>query len=329
MRVHAHRGNTLAAGAVVLAAAVVEAELRPGPSPAVRTALTLALAALAAFGALRSPYEDGGPRPYQELLLAIAALSATAAVAHVADLVGASPGDPVDAGWVAAVALAGAVLGLGLARAREGTIVLGLGAAAGVVALVAGAGAAWSGADPRDGVRWALFVVAVVLVVAIVLRIDRRYQQAVALADVLAAVVVLLAATFLVDDVSGASAAFGLPRADAGAGLGWQLLLVAAGFGLAGLGATLHERGPGWLGALALVASLVVLARDGGGLVGWPAVLGVLGAVLVVIALRPASARGELFDDEADPPPPPVPFPRRPLAVVARETDPDADDDLL
>jgi hypothetical protein len=326
MRVHAHRGNTLAAGAVVLSAAVVEAELRPGPSVAVRAALALGLAALAAFGALRSPREED-PRAYQEVLLTVAALAGTAGAAHVLALAGAGPGEPLRAWWVAAVAAVGAVLGLGLARARAGAIVLGVGALAATVALVAGAGAAWPGEDPRDGVRLALLLAALVLVVAIVMRIDRRYRQAVALADVLAVVVILGAATFLVDGVPGAAAALGLPDAPGRAGLGAQLLLLVAGFSLAGLGATLHERGPGGLGALALLASLGVLARGGGGLGGWPVVLGLVGLGIVAVALRPlAFPRPE--EDGPDPPAPVVPLRRRPALVpAARERDPD--DELL
>lgn len=328
MRVHAHRGNTLAAGAVVLAAAAVEAELRPGASTAARTTLALVLTAVAALGALRSPTEDDGLRAYQELLLAITALAGTAAVAHLADVVGVSPGNPVDPGWAAGIAAVAAVLGLGLARARGGSIVLGIGAAAAVLALVVAAGAVWTGGDPRAGARWALLACAGVLVLAIVVRIDGRYQQAVALADVLAGAVVLLAATFLLDDVAGAAGLLGLPEEPAPAGTGWQLLLLAAGFSLAGLGATLHERGPGWLGALALVGSLGVLARDGGDVLGWPAVLAVLGLVLVAVALRPVAHRGPDETPEDEPPPPVVPFPaRRRLVPVPRHDD--ADDDLL
>ncbi|WP_157260817.1 hypothetical protein [Patulibacter minatonensis] len=330
MRVHAHRGNTLAAGAVVLAAAVVEAELRSGTTTAVRVALLVLLASVAALGALGSPVEAAGLRAYQELLLAITALAVTGLVAHGLDLSGASPGRPVEAFWVAVVAGAGAVVALVLARVRSATIVLGLGAAAAVLALVAGTGAAWTGDDPRVGIRWALLAAAVVLVGAIMVRIDRRYQQAVALADALAGVVVLLAATFLVDDVRGAAELLGLPRATEDAGLGWQLLMLTAGFALAGLGATLHERGPGWLGALALVASLGVLARDGGGFAGWPLVLVAVAAVLVAVALRPVAHRGVVDDPVPDDDlPPPVPFRPRGLARVPPDRDRGDADDLL
>lgn len=326
MRVHAHRGNTLAAGAVVLAAAAIEAEMRPGASSAARTTLAVLLTAVAALGALRSPSGDEGLRAYQELLLAITALAGTATIAHLADLAGVSPGRPVDAAWAAGLAAVGAILGLGLARARGGSIVFGLGAAAAVVAAVLAAGALWPGEDPRAGVRWVLLASAAALVLAIVVRIDRRYGQAVALADVLAAVVVLLAATFLLDEIPGASSALGLPADPAPAGTAWQVLLLTAGFSLAGLGATLHERGPGWLGALALVGTLGVLARDGGDGVGWPAVLVVLGLVLVAVAVRPVAHRGP--DEEPDDAPPAVvPFPRRRLVPVPRPEDPD--DDLI
>lgn len=326
MRVHAHRGNTLAAGAVVLAAAVVEVELRTGPSDEVRAALALLLTSVAALGALRSPVEDDGLRSYQELLLAMTAVAGTAAVAHLAVLVGVPPGRPVDPWWIAGVAALGAVLGLGLGRLRGGSIVLGLGAAAAVVAVVCAVGALWTGTDPREGVRWVLLLAGLGLVLAIVVRIDRRYQQAVALADVLAVVVVLLAATFLVDDVPGLRATLGLPAGPGDVGLAWQLLLVVAGLSLAGLGATLHERGPGWLGALSLVASLGVLARDGDGLLGWPVVLCAVGLVLVAIALRPVARRVEA-DPVPEHPASVVPFPRRRLEAVPRDADPD--DDLI
>jgi hypothetical protein len=325
MLVHAHRGNTLAAGAVVLAALAAELELRADAPLGVRLGLAAALGVLALAGALGSPVEDDGPRTYQEILLALTALAATAVAAHGLVVVGAADGPGLPAWGVALSAVAGAATGLALTRARGGTIVLGVAAMLAVVAAVVGAGAAWPGDDPRGGARLALLASAAVLVVQLVLRLERRFRQALVLADVLAGVVVLFAATFLLDDVPGATAALGLPGGDVRAGTGWELLLLAAGLGLVGLGATLHERGPGWVAALSLVAALAVLADDGAR--AWPVALAAIGVGLVLVALRPVAHR---FPDPAAPtddPPPPVPFPRPPLSLAGSDRDRDDGED--
>jgi hypothetical protein len=325
MLVHAHRGNTLAAGAVVLAASSAELELRAAAPLGVRLGLAAAVGVLALAGALGSPVEDDGPRTYQEILLALAALAATAVVAHGLVAVGAADGPGLPAWGVALSAVCGAACGLALTRARGGTIVLGVAAALAVVAAVAAAGAAWPGDDPRGGARLALLLCAAVLLVQLVLRLERRFRQALVLADVLAGVVVLFAATFLVDDVPGATRALGLPAGDVRAGAGWELLLLAAGLGLVGLGATLHERGPGWVAALALVSALAVLADDGAR--AWPVLLTAIGVVLVLVALRPVAHR---FPDAPPPeeePPPPLPWPRPPLTLAGQEGPRDDGDD--
>ncbi|MGX6449089.1 hypothetical protein ACVU7I_13640, partial [Patulibacter sp. S7RM1-6] len=207
------------------------------------------------------------------------------------------------------------------------TMAPGAGALLGLVALVAGAGALWPGDDPRVGVRLALLLATVALVVAIVERLERRYRQAIVLADVLAVVVVLLAGTFLLPHVPGAEATLGLPAAVAGAAWGWQALLLVAGFGLVGLGGALHEHGPGWLGALGLIAALVVLADGERAVVGWPLALLVVGVVLVAVALRPVE-HVVVPDEPGGEPPAPVPWPR-PLAVAGRAERADEDDDEL
>jgi hypothetical protein len=316
MLVRAHRGNTLAAGTVVLAAFAAELELRHGTPVAARLALAVGLLVLALAGALGSPREGDGPRTYQELLLALATISAGAVVAHALVLTGAASGTAFPAWAVAAAAAAGAATGGALTRARGGTIVLATAGVLAVVALLAGADAARPDGDPRPGMRLVLVLAAGVLLVQVVLRLERRYRQAVVLVDVLAVVFLLLAATFLIDDVPGATAALGLRPGDVRAGPGWELLLLGAGFGLVGLGSTLHETGPGWLGALALVAALAVLAD--GGRAGWPPALAVAGVVLVAVALRPVAHRVPDEPPAREDPPEPVPWPR-PLAIVPAE----------
>ncbi|MGX6447798.1 hypothetical protein ACVU7I_06995 [Patulibacter sp. S7RM1-6] len=81
MRLHAHRGNTLTAGAVVLTAFAVEAELRGiGPRGA-RLVLVAALFALAAWAGVRSPREER-IRVYQEVLLVLAVAAGTGTLAQ-------------------------------------------------------------------------------------------------------------------------------------------------------------------------------------------------------------------------------------------------------
>lgn len=326
MFVRAHRGNTLAAGVVVLTAFVVEAELRAGLAPGVRLGLTVALAVLAGLGALGSPIDDDGPRTYQELLLALTALAVAASAAHLAALLGLLDGDRPAAGEVAVVAAVGAAAGLGLARFRHGTLVLGIGSILAVVALIAATAAWWPGDSPLRGVRLVLLATMVALALGVAVRIDGRYRQAVVLADVLAIAVVLLAASFLLEAIPGATSALGLPAgSDGSAGWAWQVLLVVSGFALVGLGTTLREGGPGWLGALGLVAALAVLAHDERGLGGWPLILLVAGLVLVVVALRPVEheiapdAEQAAGLEQA----PMVELPRRPVLVPA----PDDEDD--
>ncbi|WP_210493744.1 hypothetical protein [Patulibacter sp. SYSU D01012] len=328
MRLHAHRGNTLTAGAVVLTAFAVEAELRGLGPRGVRLGLVAALFALTAWAGVRSPREAGGIRVYQEVLLVLAVAAGTGTLAQGAVVLGLGPGAPVAAGWAALVALGGALLAAALTRGRDATMAPGAGALLGLVALVAGAGALWPGDDPRVGVRLALLVAMVALTVGIVDRLERRYRQAIVLADVLAVVLVLLAGTFLLPHVPGAEDALGLPPAAPGAAWGWQALLLVAGFGLVGVGSTLHEHGPGWLGALGLVAALVVLADGHHAFVGWPLALLVAGCVLVAVALRPVEHVVVPEEQGADPPPP-VPWPRAPLTLVGPPRRADEDDDEL
>ncbi|WP_320669595.1 hypothetical protein [Patulibacter defluvii] len=299
MLVRAHRGNTLAAGVVVLTAFVVEAELRLDLDDGPRLALTAGLALLAGVLGLASPVQGGRPRTYQELLHAITTLAATAAAVHLAAVLGASLGDGPAAGTVAWVAAVGALCGLAQARARDATLALLLGTVLAIVALLAAAAALWPGDDPLAGVRWMLVAVLVLLVGAILVRFDRRYRHAVVLADVLGVAVVLLSATFLVRADHRLADLLGVAPGSGGAGGGWELLLLACGFGLVGLGSAAREQGPGWLGAIGLVAALLVVARGGGGLVGWPLVLLVVGAALVAIALRPVEREVPADPEEA------------------------------
>lgn len=283
MLVRPHRGNTVGAAAVVLAAFVVEVELRLDLTTAARLGLTATLALLTGVLAWGSPREAPRLRAYQEVLHALSGLALVAATAHLTLLVA----PDAEAALVVAVAAAAGVPWVSLAVAR-GSVLSLLVRAVLVAVTLAGAAVAVSAPDaPLDVLRWALLAMALGLVPAILVRLDHRYREAVVLADVLAAVAIALGASFLLPTVAALRDPLGLPAEPGGAAWGWEALLLSLGFVLVGLSSAVREQGPGWLGAIALLVALAVVADGGDGLLGWPALLLGVGLLLLVVGLRP------------------------------------------
>ncbi|MCK9251042.1 MAG: hypothetical protein M0P31_18935 [Solirubrobacteraceae bacterium] len=309
MRVLAHRGNPLASGVLLLAVFHVDLELRGTAGHGLRLLTATVVATLAIAGLLGSPRPTGRrrgdgpivPRTYQEVLGAIGVLASLAAALHVTALAGAHDGGRLDPGPTALAVTVAAIGALALARRRGMVLVLGLGAGLTVAAAVAAVVAAWPGDHPLTGARWTLLGALLVLTVAALNRIDRRYPEALILSDVIGLVGFALASSFLVGSVPGLTAELGLPGDPGPAGLGWQLLLLAVGFALLGLGAMLREPVPGTIGGLVVVGALVAADEAGGGSSGWPWVLAAVGVVLVLIALRPVERE---IDRDVDPVPP-------------------------
>jgi peptidoglycan/LPS O-acetylase OafA/YrhL len=109
------------------------------------------------------------------------------------------------------------------------------------------------------------------------------------------AAVVALAASFLLGTLVAATiqapAGGRLPSA-AGAAVGWELYLLAIGFGLVAYAGADREPGPAYLGTAVLIvfAALAgVPAINRGALVGWPLFLFLfaLGAAGLIVGLRP------------------------------------------
>ncbi|MGE4425942.1 MAG: hypothetical protein AB7G37_05750 [Solirubrobacteraceae bacterium] len=297
MRVLAHRGNTLTSGVLLLAVFHADLELRGASGHGLRLLTGAALGTFAIVALLRSPEPAGRfrgdgplvPRTYQEVLGAIGVLALLTAGVHVTVLLGAHDDVRVDPGSTALVTAVASLLALTLARRRHMVLVLGLGAALGVAAAVAAVVAMWPGDRPLTGVRWTLLAAMLALTVSALQRIDRRYPEALILSDIIGMVGAVLAASFLVGMVPGLASDLGVVGDPARAGLGWQLLLLAVGFSLLGLGAMLREPVPGTIGGLVLVGALTAAERAGGELVGWPLVLLAIGLALVIIALRPVA----------------------------------------
>jgi hypothetical protein len=92
---------------------------------------------------------------------------------------------------------------------------------------------------------------------------------------------------------------------------GWELLIVAAGFGLIAYSSVDRQPGPAYLGVLNLVAFTVItsvgVSAGGATLLGWPIALAVAAGALLVIGLRPTTPAPPPPDADA-PEAPPLPL---------------------
>jgi hypothetical protein len=124
---------------------------------------------------------------------------------------------------------------------------------------------------------------------------DRWGRHAVQLINAGGVVTVVLGGSFLVGAAfhsvgDPALGLFGLAGGTGAAGWGWKLWVLAVGFGLTAFACADREPGPAYLGVLLLVefAVLVGAAPSGrGSLVGWPLFLLVIGAIGMIVGLRP------------------------------------------
>ncbi len=282
------RGDLVAAGAVVLAVGVLVLELRVGWAGGVRAAITGGAAALLLALAWLAPVEEATPRTYVSALLLAAYPLAFGALDAIVD----------GRGWLAAGLLALAVLYAGAARARNSATCTLLAAASAVLA----AWWAWAAAfDPgtQAPLRWIALVAVVALGLGVVRLRDRRRPHAVALANAAGLTALALGGAALahaadvvvppLELVSGGASHEPSWSAPDPLGAGWELFLLAVGFGLAAYGAADREHGPAWLGAAVLGAFVAVAAAGETSLLWWPVLLVVLGAAVVAAGLRPTT----------------------------------------
>jgi len=178
---------------------------------------------------------------------------------------------------------------------------------------------AWAFAPRGPGTfRAVLLVLTLALAAGAVSWRERRPRHAVQLANAGGIVTLALAATLLFPTVAfGALGRFGTGPVSAGAdaSFGWELWLLAVGFGLVAYSCVDRRPGAGYLGVAVLLAFAVLAGEHTGArgsLIGWPLFLLVLGGVGLAIGLRP---RKEL------PPPPgsPIPAPTIPLHKIEGE----------
>jgi hypothetical protein len=304
VRPHPHRGPVIAAGAVPLALAAIVIELRMtqwslGP----RFVVVALIAALLLTMGLLAELEGDAPRAYHSVLLASGLLPMIVALQLLAEVLGAHrpPGAGADTWTFAAEA---GLAGIGARRAHSAvcTLIAGLATIVAVEAFVS-----WIFKPTGLGTFRAMLVVLTLMLAFGAVRLrDRQRPHAVQLVNVaglatLVLAITLAATTFATVAVSRfssvSSAGFQLAPNPA---FGWELYILAVGFGLLAYAAVDHAPGPAYIGVVLLAVFALLVGLFGSGqrsLVGWPLFLLVIGFAGLVVGLRPRQPL----------PPPPAP----------------------
>ena len=280
------RGDQVAAGVVVATALVVLLELRMDwPAGG-----HLAFAGCGALGAgvlvAGCPRE---PRPYVSAIVTSALILVALALARLGEVLGAD-GLVRGAGALTWRLVALGLLATALAHAYDAaaaTLVAALALAFVPVAFVA-----WLGSSSQDFARLLLLLMALGLALAAVTRRDRHPAHAAQLANAGGVALAAMGASSLATGVftlllASSSDLGGVPL---GIGWGWEVPLVVGGFGLLAYGAVDRQRGPVLVGLLVLATFVASAASEGhGSLLGWPIVLAVGAAFMLVVGLRPTT----------------------------------------
>jgi hypothetical protein len=279
------RGDVVAAGAVVLVTWVWLVEARLHWAAGVHLLVAATCFGLVTAMAWLAPMERETPRAYQSVLYVGSVALLIPALANLADVLGA---DHVTSGtltWTAAL-----VDGLALAYAtrRNSAVSTLLASIAGGVAVVAAIDWVFDPHSVRT-FRWVFLGLMVVFGISALGQRDRRRRHAVALVDAAGLACVAIGVTLVGSlGLVGSVVVEGQPPPPTpNAPAGWELLLVAAGFGLIAYSSVDREPGPAYFGVLNL--ALFVVLASGGSFLGWPLFLLVAAGALLVIGLRPTT----------------------------------------
>jgi hypothetical protein len=323
------RGDVVAAGVVVLATLVWVVRVRfiGAWGNDVQLAWATVPWCFVTMVAILSPMERAEPRAYQSVLYVASVALAIAVVVAFSDALGAdyafsSPG--VTTSSMAALA----VLAFAFAVLRNSAVCTLLGSLLGGTAVIAGY--AWAFAsEPFASYRWVLLGLMVAFAVAAIGQRDRRPRHGVALIDAAGLAVLLIGMSFLPsltlligiepslpdnsDPFLAPTYSFGLGgfRVAGSVGWGWELLILAAGFGLVAYASVDRQPGPAYFGVANLIVFAVItsfgVAAGGATLVGWPIALAVAAVALLAIGLRPTTPAPPPPNIDA-PEPPPLPL---------------------
>ena len=321
LRPEPHRGDQVAAGVVVLATFIYVLETRFGHAwgPGIRLVIDAAATFFAGALAVQSPVEGERPRAYQSILYVATFFLALALLKNLADVLGAN--NPISAaGTIVWVGLVLMVLCVWFSARRNSAIMTLLGAIS--FALVVEAFVDW--VFSPNGVstfRWILLLLIGAFALASLNQRGPRPRHGVQLVNAAGLAAIVLGLTFALELVfSGLASVLGGAAAGShGAGTGWELFLLACGFGLIAYAAVDREAGPAYLGVIVLALFVAIAAprsASGASLIGWPIVLLLMAGAMLVVGLRPSRPLPPPPDAGAPPPPPPTPLAEPPTTPL-------------
>jgi hypothetical protein len=292
-----NRGTILAAGGVLLAAAVGVITFRLDDSWGAGIHLLVALVAfVVVYGAaLRSPVGDA-PLAYQSAL-ALAGLALLAIVLlRLADvfLGDDEPGSGTLI-WVSLIFVAVAIYSADRFRSKACALLAMLGVAVFVLAFV---DKVFGPDDPAKTFRWIVLLLALAFAgAAVALRDGAREGWDVQAVNAAGLMLIVLASLLLGGSLSPAGAlgaVGGVGGIDIG--FGWELVLVVGSLAVIGYAVITRERGPGYIGFVALVFAIVIIAAGKATLIGWPIVLLLAGIGAFALGLAPGAGGGRGAD---------------------------------
>jgi hypothetical protein len=304
-----YRGDITAAGAIPLALSAIVIDLRMTQwSVGVRLVVVALIAILILTMGWLTPLDGPAPAQYHSMLLIAGLLPLLLALQLLAEVLGANPAPPPFAGagrlaWTFAAEAAAALACARRANSAACTLVAAL---AGTVAVASAVH--WIFGGGLDTVRLVLFLVSLCFAAGAVRLRDGQRRHAVSLVNAAGLAALTLSATITLSFEGaslGSSSVQSFAFGRGSAPVGWELYLVAIGFGLIGYAGSDREPGPAYIGVLVLLSFALVAGSGRGTLIGWPLLLLALGVVGLVIGLRPSTP--------APPPPPAAVAPTIPL----------------
>jgi hypothetical protein len=320
------RGDVIAAGVVVLATLVWLVRIRFAAAWGDSAQLVWATLpwAFVMVLALLAELEGDAPRAYQSILYIASVVLWIAVVASFGAAFG--TGAAFGSARVTTIeALLVSLLALGFAIGRNSAVCTLLGSLFGGLAFLALF--EWAFSPGIEAFRWAMVVLTAIYAIGAVGQRDRHLRHGVALIDAAGTAVLSIGLTFAVAEVAqrltGAVADDSFGARDeyqvhvfgnslsASVGWGWELLILAAGFGLIAYSSVDRQPGPAYLGVLNLIVFAVMTSLGTSAanatLIGWPLVLVIAAVLLLAIGLRPTTPAPPPPDVDA-PEPPPLPL---------------------
>jgi hypothetical protein len=310
LRPEPHRGDQVAAGVVVLTVAIYVLEIRFADTwgAGIRFVIDALATFLVGTLAVQSALEGERPRAYQSVLYIATFFLALLTLTNVAHIFGVDS-VPAASGTVVWIGLLLVALCAWFSVRRNSAIMTLLGAV--TFGIVVEAFIDWV-FNPHGVTtfRWILLVLIAAFALASLNQRGARPRHAVQFVNAAGLGALVLALTFVFGSLL--EGLFGAGDQQFDAGTGWELVLLACGFGLVAYAGVDREPGPGYLGVavLALFAGIAGAASSGGAsLIGWPIVLLLIAGALLVIGLRPSHPLPPAPDAGAPPPPPPARMP--------------------